>query len=389
MTESTMVEQGCERLREDLEGRGRVRQLLGRVDALDVARGWLLVLSLTSISVIRDRPSWMEHAEWTGITYEDLIFPMFVVLAGCGLAFAYKNGVSAGNTLRRVVVLLLAGLIYNALTESTRVDLATFWVTGPLQVYAVIVLVLALAHLVLRVPLAWAIGSLVVAGLWGYWIWKFQQGCPAGLTKECNPSRVVDWAVFKNHMYDKGTSGHDPVGIIASMGAVITASIGCTSGHLFSWLRRRPWVLCMALLAWAATGFFFGRWMSLHIPAFKRLWTPSFALITGALGVALLFLAFALIDLPSRTRLRPVINVLKWPFVALGRNSLLVYFGSHVVTVLLIRSTGHAPGVTMADDLAHKLSLHGSPQLGLTVTTVAFWWVLAMILHSRRVYVHA
>ena len=56
-------------------------------------------------------------------------------------------------TLRRSLVLLLAGLAYNAVTAGS-VDFASLRFTGPLQVYAVLVLVIGALHLVVRTPRA-------------------------------------------------------------------------------------------------------------------------------------------------------------------------------------------------------------------------------------------
>ena len=98
-----------------------------------MARGAFVVLSLCAVAVLEPRPSWLTHAAWFGITPIDVVFPTFVTLSGCGLAFAYGRSVAARPTVRRFIVLLLAGLTYNALTGPDRIDLATMWVTGPLQ----------------------------------------------------------------------------------------------------------------------------------------------------------------------------------------------------------------------------------------------------------------
>jgi len=63
----------------------------GRITSLDWIRGLFLCASIASIAWLAPRPDYMKHAEWLGVHCEDMIFPLFVTLSGCGLAFAYRN----------------------------------------------------------------------------------------------------------------------------------------------------------------------------------------------------------------------------------------------------------------------------------------------------------
>ena len=96
----------------------------GRIASLDTVRGLFLCISVASASLLAPKPAFAVHATWFGVEAVDLIFPLFVTLSGCGLAFAYRNRVGWVATLRRSLVLLLAGLAYNAVTAGS-VDFAT------------------------------------------------------------------------------------------------------------------------------------------------------------------------------------------------------------------------------------------------------------------------
>ena len=77
---------------------------------------------------------------------------------------------------------------------------------------------------------------------------------------------------------------------------------------------------------------------ALLVEPFKRLWTPSFARVAGALGRAIFLVAFAVSDVAlQRTLSRSTQDRVGWPLVALSRNSLLLYFGSHLVSAMLLR----------------------------------------------------
>lgn len=357
---------------------------VGRIASLDVSRGVFLVVSLCATGLLAPRPWWWEHARWGSPTPLDHVFPTFVVLSGCGLAFAHRRPVALPTTARRVTVLLVAGLLFNAVMAGS-VDLATWRVTGVLQSYAVLVLVAAPAHRVLRTPLAWglvtAVLTLVTSAAYGWGVPAF---CPEGLSRACNPSGFVDPLVFTPaHLYAGGAQGHDPEGLVSVLGLLTTASIGITTGHLLlslrpggrGWLRLAAWLSALALLAVVAAEL---------VEPIKRIWTPSFAVIAALPGVLLLTVLYLLLD--RRGGPPGIIGAaLTWPLVALGRNSLLVYFGSHVV-VHVLATTGPSPGLAML--LGQRL-LPGNPQAAFLLATLGAWWALACVLHVKRLYVRA
>jgi len=113
----------------------------------------------------------------------------------------------------------------------------------------------------------------------------------------------------------------------------------------------------------------------------KRLWTPPFALRIAAVTTIALLIGHLIAD---RRRVGPVVGAAIWPLVALGRNSLLVYFGSHVVMSVLERPT--ASGTTIAEELARNLAIAGDAQLGFTVAALAFWIALACLMRRAGVF---
>lgn len=242
-------------------------------------------------------------------------------------------------------------------------------------------------------------------------------GCgDGGVTATCNPSRVVDPLVFgAAHIYHHGEWGHDPVGLVAIWGALVSASAGATMGHLLLGLRRPrgggeaepgrggvarailPLLACaVGALLLAQLCIEIPRWAAgAEVLVMKRLWTAPFALRLAAPVAVALLLGHLLLD---RRRVSRVTRGLAAPFVALGRNSLLVYFGSHVLTSVLNRPIElTAPGAgpdgadvvmttTAARELADSLAVAGHPQLTYTALLLTFWVLLAAVLDRARVY---
>lgn len=366
-----------------------------RIASLDWARGWMLIASV-SVNSLLFVPAWFNHAVWDGVHPIDAVFPMFVTLSGCGLAFAMARVVKVGPLLRRVVVLLLLGLVYNAIVEWS-LDVFTWRITGVLQLYAVLVAIVGLLHLVTKTWRGWAIITVLLAFAHTTILTVYATGCPAGvLTRECNPSGPIDGFFFGAHMYAQGAAGHDPEGIIAIVGALVSASAGATVGHLLLATRRKaiaagrgPASATGPILT-AAAGFLVLAALTLTIlpialgvqlPIMKRLWTAPFALTIAAGTAVVLLLGHILLD---RVNVSRAVEVTSYPLLALGRNSLLVYFGSHILTSLLNRP---APdGVPVSVHIAEAITVFGHPQIMWTLVLLLFWIGLAMLLHRHRIY---
>ena len=105
-----------------------------RARGLDVLRGltvaWLLVVVYTPTTGLRG------HARWFGWDHSDVFFPLFVLLAGMGLALQARDRVPCGRLVRRFVVLVVLGLLVNAWLGAGP-DLTQLRVTGVLQRIAV------------------------------------------------------------------------------------------------------------------------------------------------------------------------------------------------------------------------------------------------------------
>ncbi|TNM59929.1 DUF1624 domain-containing protein [Streptomyces sp. NP160] len=403
-----------------------------RVAAVDVVRGLLLVAIVLSGSLL-EPPAWFDHAPWTGVHPLDLLFPSFVLLMGVGLGFASAGGVHLARLPRRVLVLLAAGLAYNAAVQWARaggVELDQLRWTGVLQLFALLALVITVVHLVVRGWVAWTAVALAFAAGHTVLVAGWAAGCPGGeVTPECNPSLGIDPAVVPaQHLYWQMAAGHDPEGLVALLGACATTAAGVAAAHA---LRGRGGssgtvpaagrlVVVAAVLAGGALV------ASLWVPAAKRLWTAPFGLSVAAGAIALVAAVHLLVDAPwverrpvrgpalpatraggprhRAGRSRPgapavavaaaaaVLRALREPFVALGRNSLLVYVGSEVLAaVLLLRPLRPDPAAepSHAQALAEHLAWLGGPQVGLSAALLAGWWALALLLHRRRWYLRA
>lgn len=373
---------------------------------VDVVRGGFLIAFLASVGWFT-APAWFEHAPWAGIHPIDLVFPAFVTLTGVGLALAHRSGVRTRTTLaqvgRRCLVLLVVGLAYNAhaqLMTTGRYDAYTLRWTGVLQLFALVTAAVTALHLVLRGPWAWAVCCAALAAAYTAYLIGFAADCPgAALTPACNPSGTLDPAVFgAAHVYRQGAAGHDPEGLPSILGALVSAAAGATGGHVLrAFGDRSGWrgrVRRGAVLLATAAGCLMLAWVTEPlVVTTKRLWTPPFAATVAAGVLVVIAIAHLLLDrnppgdrAPTGTAVaRWPARELRWTLTALGRNSLLVYFGAQgLMTTLVSRPLG--ADASWAERLAERVAIGGNPALGFVLALVTAFTALTAVLHWRHIY---
>ena len=354
-----------------------------RFASLDVVRG----LAVAGMVLVENLPGplesfrWWRHAAWHGLTIADVVFPLFLVLVGSGMAQWLRPPVTA-RTMRRLVTRALALIAIGVVVfgwwgEGGGLD--SLRIPGVLQRIGVAGLLAGVAIVGLR--RWWAIALLTGGLLIGYgWLLMTPtvDGCRGVDTPSCTVPGQIDAATFGTaHLYRDGTAGYDPEGLASTAGAVASVLIGWLAGDL---LRRRR---VAAIVALGGACLVAGVVWSSTIEVNKRLWTPSFVLVTAAISLALIVAAHVLVDD------HPVARGITWPLVALGRNALLVYVGQHIVGVWLSRA--HV-GTTTASTwlLEHGVQRTIAPPGAWFLYAVGMlvaWTAVACALHARRWYV--
>lgn len=372
----------------------------GRWAALDVARG----VAVAGMLVVEQLPAgpgefpWLRHASWNGWTGADLVFPAFLFLAGISVdqLVGRRGAAGLGRLVKRAVALLVVGILFNAWAADGG-DFAQARWPGVLQRIGVVSLACGLTVYVVRRK-TWPVLALAGVLLVGYGelLTTVPLACGAGVvTPACNVPGRVDLAVFgRAHIYHQGAFGHDPEGLLSTIGALATALLGVAVGRL---IRDRPgWRTMTAVAGVAALA-----WLATHLglawpPVNKRLWTPAFVLLTGATSVALLLTCHAIADVGGTARqrvVRIVATAVSWPWAALGRNALVVYVGQHVLGAIAEKTPARdgSTATSVAGYLQGRMFAGGWLGLDAQWTYVAamllLWLAVAAAMHSVRWYV--
>lgn len=291
----------------------------------------------------------MHHVEWNGFAFYDMIFPLFLFLAGVSMPYSLASRLARGETKRqlyrhaliRMLVLVVLGLLVNRILELNPENIRLPSVLG-------------------RIGVAWFLAAMIVMNTgikWQViWFWSLLvfyclvmmlvpvPGYGAGvLTPEGNLAGYIDRLFIPGTLY-MGTM--DPEGILSTIPSVSTALLGVFAGHLLRYegkgltgLKKGAIILAAgvaAILSGLAWGTFF--------PINKNLWTSSFVLYAGGWSLILLGVFYLITDVWKKR---------KWAFffVVIGMNSITIYvLQNRIIRFDIIRDfflkgvTGLMPG---------------------------------------------
>ncbi len=303
-----------------------------RLLSLDVLRGITIVgMIIVNNSGGRDSYAMLRHSEWNGLTPCDLVFPFFLFIMGVTTYLSLaKNGFkpTAGclqKILKRTLLILLVGWLLhwfeNGCAGKGWLDFSHLRLTGVLTRIALCYCVVS----VMALFMSWravALTGAVLLTLYGVLLCMFN-GYAYDLT---NVNAIIDRTLFgAEHLYTKKPV--DPEGLAGTISAVAHTIFGFCCGMLIKKripLESRVIQLFVAGFVALCVGFL----LSWELPLNKRVWSPSFVLVTCGLAASLLGVLIYIIDMHHHRR--------AWItfFEVFGVNPLFLYVFSEVVAVV-------------------------------------------------------
>jgi len=315
------------------------KQVSNRLISLDALRGfdmiWILgaegifhaLFIFTGWQVWQSLAEQFKHSEWHGITFYDLIFPLFIFLSGVTLGITQKNLIKADGTTKvkaykkaiiRLLLLCFLGVLYNhgwgqgipASLENIRyasvlMRIGFAWFFTALIVW----------HFRLKAQLLIAFSIPIV-----YWVFQFFVPLPSGetgaLTNVLSWNAVIDQRILPGIRYQN--SGADPEGILSHFSAVFNGLYGALFGRYLTQnknsIRRRLSMLIISSMVIGVIGYVW----AVFYPLNKNLWTGSFALVTSAYSGLLLCLFYWIFDVKEHKKIA-------YFFAVIGANAILLY----------------------------------------------------------------
>lgn len=274
----------------------------------------------------------MTHKSWDGFAFYDMIFPLFLFIAGISFPFSYAKSVGKGITsqkihtkvIKRGLTLVLLGVVYNGLLQFNFANLRVASVLG-------------------RIGLAWMIAAFIymnvrqrnvklgiaAAILLGYWALIALVPAPdvAGadpLSLEGNLVGYIDRLMLPGRLHQ----GHfDPEGILSTLPAVVTAMLGMMAGDVVKKAadgKQTGQKATMTLLAIGVVLVAVGLLWGIIYPINKKLWSSSYVCYVGGLSFLLFALFYYIIDVKGWR---------KWTFFfrVIGLNSIAIYMAQAMI----------------------------------------------------------
>lgn len=313
-----------------------------RLYSLDALRGfdmfWIMGAEeiFHQMAEITHSPFWHAlslqfiHPDWDGFAFYDLIFPLFLFLAGVSTPYSIgkqlEKGVSRKELLFRVIkrglILVLLGVIYNNGLEIRPIEEIRFG-----SVLGRIGLAYMFANIIYlytkeRGQLIWFVSLLV-----GYWLMLLlgsAPGYPMGdLSMNGNFVSYLDTLLLPGKLY---LGIHDPEGLVSTIPAISTGLMGIYTGNLLK--NTSPEAMKNTAVRLVVMGLSFivlAQIWNLVFPINKNLWSSSYTLQCGGLSMLLMALFYYVIDIKGHK---------KWAFFfkIIGVNSILIYMSGSFIS---------------------------------------------------------
>lgn len=358
-----------------------------RLQSLDALRGFdmffimggdALFLSLAALfpeTFLRSVGMQMRHVPWDGFVFIDLVFPLFLFLAGVSFPFSLARQRASGKTesairrkiIRRGLTLVALGVVYNGLLQFDFGSLRYASVLG-------------------RIGLAWMLAALLtlrtgirtraavcVAILVGYALLSALVAAPdaagaAALSPEGNLAGYIDRLLLPGRLHNVT---RDPEGLLSTLPAVVTALAGIFTGEFVRSAaiagHRKSLVMATAgiLLTAAALA------ADTVLPINKNLWSSSFVLLTGGLSLLLFALFYEVVD---------VCGLRRWSFFfrVIGLNSITIYLAQEFIRFSYTGQALFGGVVSLFPEAARPVASN--------VAYIAVCWLFLYALYRQRIF---
>ncbi len=318
--------------REDKQKRLMSLDTLRGFDMFFIMGGDALFLCLGALlpgTVFETWGGQMLHVEWHGFSFEDLIFPLFLFLAGVSFPFSLSKQHKSGSSntavslriLKRGVILILLGMIYNGLLQFDFENMRYASVLGRIGSAWMFA-----ALLYVWVGRKWC-GIISLLFLLGYWALLALVTSPdalssSGYSMEGSIVGYVDRMILPGRLH---LTVHDPEGVLSTIPAVVTALLGMFTGSFVCDRRGMNGYAKSLLLFFVAVLLVaIGLLWNMAFPINKNLWTSSFVCFAGGLSMGLFALFYFVVD---------VLGWRKWTlfFRVIGLNSITIYLAQQFI----------------------------------------------------------
>lgn len=366
-----------------------------RLLALDVLRG----MTVAGMILVNNPGSWgdiyapLRHADWNGLTPTDLVFPFFMFMMGVAMyislrKFSFRlDGTLLKKVLRRMVTIFLIGVAIHAFSNflwgfheggwsGAIGSLSNVRILGVLQRLALCSGIASLIVVTFRHKFL----PYIVMGLLAVYTLILMLGNGFVYGYENILSKVDCAIIGLPNMYND--NGIEPEGLLSTLPSIAHVLIGFCIGKICVEVTDVKEKL-VRLFVWGVKLTVSGWLLSYAIPLNKKVWSPTFVLVTCGLACLLLGLFLVSIDVKKSWKKTSFFEVF-------GVNPLFCYVLSQVFAILA--GYPFVGGISLhgwlySDMLCGLFGEGKFASLLYALITVGVVWLAGLFLYRRKIYI--
>jgi predicted acyltransferase len=327
----------------------------------------------------------MQHVTWEGFHFYDLIFPLFMFIAGIAIPLSVRSKLSSKaskNSLvlkafKRMVLLVLLGFLYNGLFKNGFENARYVSVLGQIGIAYFFASVIVLFSKSFKGILYWLAG--ILGGVAFLQLFVSVPGIGAGvLTPEGCINGYLDRLLLPGRLaYDSQaamTAGEgiiDALGLLCIVSAIGITLMGAIAGTILQNAAYTEYRKTGALVIIGLALIVVALLLSPYYPIIKNCWTTTYNLLAGGISFLLIALFYLVID---------IWHFQKWSFFfkVIGMNSIFIYLFVRIVPVRNITEFFIGWIISPMGNAGAPISIIG---------ILAGEWLLLYFMYKRNIFV--
>lgn len=351
---------------------------INRLGSLDALRGldMAIIIGLDGLTYalaaqFPESPFWqgareqMGHVWWEGLALYDVIFPLFVFLAGVSMFLSQRKRRAegsnswrlAGKLWKRALILVVLGWIVNGALE---------WDLDRMRYASVLGLIgiscAAAGSIALAVRRVWAVAlcaALLLGGVWAAQHWG------GDMTPEGCVNAAIDAAVCPGILH---YGSYDPEGPLCLVSATALALLGWLAGRSFTARIKAPF-RALGLIGVGAALVFAG----FQGEVIKNIWTPAFVLSSAGISCIALGVFHLLMEGCG-------LRGWAFPLRVIGLNALFIYVLTHIIPFSELNAR------LFGGSIRHLVPETWQP-VALNATCLLLAWLVCFAMYRRKIFI--
>ncbi|MEZ4902540.1 MAG: heparan-alpha-glucosaminide N-acetyltransferase domain-containing protein [Spirosomataceae bacterium] len=324
----------------------------------------------------------LRHTQWNGLSFTDLVAPIFLFVVGVSIVFAYskKANVPKSALYKKIVIrsfkIFAVGMFLNLMPDFNWSEIR--W-TGTLHRIAFVFLACAMLFLNTHWKQQAWIAALVLIG---YWLALTLIPTPGVGKVMLEPGmNLVAWfdTQFLPGKMWQGT--WDPESILSTFPAIVSGITGMLAGRLLL-SHFTPNEKINYLMTAGVFSAFMGYIWGLGFPVNENLWTSSFVLVTSGFAALLLGALYFIVDILGKTKGTKV-------GIVFGANAIAVYVLGDILALFFYRAKLGAYSLNeyTVNELIHIGLTPNLSSLCYALFFVAVNFIPAYILYQKKIFI--